>query len=110
MRAAVAPRDMSGICCPRPFEPSISDAKRICSCGSRTGSARTRGSMSFVYLHVVLFLGWMLMAEHSPSPILTLVVSPELELRTNTEITHAIHVLTTELHRRVVPDEDAVRA
>lgn len=29
----------------------------------------------------------------------------ELELKTNTEITRAIHVLTTELHRRVVLDE-----
>jgi hypothetical protein len=31
----------------------------------------------------------------------TLVVS--LELKTNTEITRAIHALTTELHRRLVP-------
>jgi uncharacterized membrane protein len=29
-------------------------------------------------------------------------VAQELELRTNTDITRAIHVLTTELHRRVV--------
>jgi uncharacterized membrane protein len=31
-------------------------------------------------------------------------VEQELELKTNTEITRAIHALTTELHRRVVVD------
>jgi uncharacterized membrane protein len=92
------------------------------------------GSMAFVYLHVVAFAVWMLLAESSPWPTLTLVVSleaiflstfvmigqnrqaayqqakadhdfveQELELKTNTEITRAIHVLTTELHRRLVP-------
>src|SRR5215468_5078690 len=28
----------------------------------------------------------------------------ELELKTNTELTREIHVLTTELHRRLIPD------
>ena len=28
----------------------------------------------------------------------------ELELKTNTELTRAIHALTTELHRRVIGD------
>jgi uncharacterized membrane protein len=31
-------------------------------------------------------------------------VEQELELKTNTEITRAIHTLTTELHRRLLPD------
>jgi uncharacterized membrane protein len=31
-------------------------------------------------------------------------VEQELELKTNTEITRAIHTLTTELHRRLVPE------
>jgi uncharacterized membrane protein len=31
-------------------------------------------------------------------------VAQELELKTNTEITKAIHVLTTELHRRLITD------
>ncbi len=35
------------------------------------------GSMSFVYLHVALFAIWMLLLEHRPWPILTLVVSLE---------------------------------
>jgi uncharacterized membrane protein len=29
----------------------------------------------------------------------------ELELKTNTELTRAIHALTTELHRRLIPDD-----
>jgi uncharacterized membrane protein len=96
------------------------------------------GSMAFVYLHVAAFAVWMLFAESSPWPTLTLVVSleaiflstfvmigqnrqaayqqakadhdfveQELELKTNTEITRAIHTLTTELHRRLVPSDGA---
>ena len=98
------------------------------------------GSMRFVYLHAAAFLLWMLVAEKSPWPTLTLVVSleaiflstfvmigqnrqaalaqakadhdfveQELELKTNTELTRAIHVLTTELHRRVVGPDPAQR-
>jgi uncharacterized membrane protein len=91
------------------------------------------GSMSFVWLHAVLFAAWMLFLEHSPWPTLTLVVSleaiflstfvmigqnrqaafqqakadhdfeaQELELKTNTDLTRQIHVLTEELHRRLI--------
>jgi uncharacterized membrane protein len=35
------------------------------------------GSMNFVYLHVALFAGWMLLIEKSPWPTLTLIVSLE---------------------------------
>jgi uncharacterized membrane protein len=35
------------------------------------------GSMTFVYLHVVLFAVWMLVFEESPWPTLTLIVSLE---------------------------------
>lgn len=38
---------------------------------------RFAGSMAFVYLHVVVFAGWMLFVEKSPWPTLTLVVSLE---------------------------------
>ena len=31
-------------------------------------------------------------------------VEQELELRTNTELTRAIHLMTTELHRRLIED------
>jgi|EndMetStandDraft_8_1072994.scaffolds.fasta_scaffold444060_1 uncharacterized membrane protein len=95
------------------------------------------GSMTFVYLHAVIFALWMLFAETNPWPTLTLVVSleaiflstfvmigqnrqaafqqakadhdfvaQELELKTNTDLTREIHVLTTELHRRVIDDVD----
>ena len=45
----------------------------------RVADAITRfaGSMAFVYLHVVVFAVWMLLAEGSPWPTLTLVVSLE---------------------------------
>ena len=104
----------------------------------RLADAITRfaGSMPFVYLHAVVFAGWMLFVESTPWPTLTLVVSleaiflstfvmigqnrqaayqqakadhdfveQELELKTNTEITRAIHALTAELHRRLLPDQ-----
>lgn len=35
------------------------------------------GSMRFVYVHIVLFAGWMVFFEKSPWPTLTLVVSLE---------------------------------
>jgi uncharacterized membrane protein len=35
------------------------------------------GSMRFVYLHIALFVVWMLVLEESPWPTLTLVVSLE---------------------------------
>jgi len=97
------------------------------------------GSMPFVYIHGLVFALWMLLAEGSPWPTLTLVVSleaiflstfvmigqnrqaafqkakaehdfveQELELKTNTEITRAIHALTTELHRRIIDDAPRV--
>ncbi len=92
------------------------------------------GSMTFVYLHAVAFIVWMLVVEGDPWPTLTLIVSleaiflstfvmigqnrqstfqqakadhdfleQELELKTNTELTRAIHALTQEIHRRLVP-------
>jgi len=88
------------------------------------------GSMKFVYVHIVLFLAWMLAFEKNPWPTLTLGVSleaiflstfvmigqnrqaefaqrkadhdfieQEQELKLNTELTKAIHVLAQEIHR-----------
>jgi len=93
------------------------------------------GSMRFVYVHVVLFVVWMLVFESNPWPTLTLAVSleaiflstfvmigqnrqaafqqakadhdfreSELELKSNTQLTREIHVLTVELHRRLVEE------
>jgi uncharacterized membrane protein len=41
------------------------------------GITRFAGTMTFVYLHAVLFAAWMLFFEASPWPTLTLVVSLE---------------------------------
>jgi uncharacterized membrane protein len=41
------------------------------------GITRFAGSMTFVYLHVVVFAVWMVVVERSPWPTLTLVVSLE---------------------------------
>ncbi|MFE9323067.1 DUF1003 domain-containing protein [Nocardia sp. NPDC052278] len=95
------------------------------------------GSMRFVYIHAIGFAIWMIWAEQSPWPTLTLVVSleaiflstfvmigqnrqaefqqmkadhdfneQELELKTNTELTRAIHKMTKELHRRLLETPD----
>src|SRR5271166_5025593 len=80
------------------------------------------GSMNFVWLHAALFAVWMVVLERSPWPTLTFVMigqnrqasfqqakadhdfeSQELELKTNTELTRQIHLLTQELHRRFIP-------
>jgi uncharacterized membrane protein len=121
-----------------PVTSAIS-AQRAESLQLRAADAITEfaGSMPFVYLHAVAFGLWMVFAERSPWPTLTLVVSleaiflstfvliaqnrqaafqqakadhdfveSELELKTNTELTRQIHRLTTELHRRVIPEGD----
>jgi uncharacterized membrane protein len=41
------------------------------------GITKFAGSMSFVYLHIVLFAVWMVAVETNPWPTLTLVVSLE---------------------------------
>jgi uncharacterized membrane protein len=112
-------------------------ARRAASVQLRIADSITTfaGSMPFVYIHAVLFAGWMLFVESDPWPRLTLVVSLEAiflstfvmigqnrpaefqrakadhdftteaqELRGNTELTRAIHTLTTEIHRHVIGD------
>jgi uncharacterized membrane protein len=114
------------------------EAKRAKSFQLRIADAITTfaGSMTFVYVHVAVFVVWMLFVESNPWPTLTLVVSleaiflstfvmigqnrqaafqqakadhdftqQELELKTNTDLTRQIHVLTTELHRRIVLEQ-----
>ena len=112
-------------------------ARRAASAQLRIADSITKfaGSMPFVYVHAVLFAGWMLFVESDPWPRLTLIVSLEAiflstfvmigqnrqaefqraqadhdfttgaqELRANTELTFAIHTLTTEIHRHVIGD------
>src|SRR5438309_3350518 len=110
-------------------------ARRSADTQLRVADAITKfaGSMKFVYVHVVLFVVWMLVVEKNPWPTLTLAVSLEAiflstfvmigqnrqadfaqrkadhdfteqeeELKVNTEVTKAIHVLTQAIHRQVV--------
>ena len=64
-----------------PHHPVVQNAlaKRAEDAQLRVADAITRfaGSMRFVYLHVVGFALWMVLAEGSPWPTLTLVVSLE---------------------------------
>ena len=120
----------------RPHHPVVVElaAKRAESLQLRIADQITAfaGSMRFVYVHVVLFVVWMLVFESNPWPTLTLAVSleaiflstfvmigqnrqaafqqakaehdfveQELELKTNTDVTRAIHQLTREIHARV---------
>lgn len=61
--------------------PSVAEAieHRAADVQLRVADAITAfaGSMQFVYLHVVVFAVWMVFAEKSPWPTLTLVVSLE---------------------------------
>ena len=54
-------------------------ARRAASVQLRIADSITAfaGSMPFVYLHAVLFVGWMLFVEPDPWPKLTLIVSLE---------------------------------
>ncbi|TDW77362.1 DUF1003 domain-containing protein [Kribbella pratensis] len=123
----------------RPHHPVVVElaAKRAESLQLRIADQITAfaGSMRFVYVHVVLFVVWMLVFESNPWPTLTLAVSleaiflstfvmigqnrqaafqqakadhdfreSELELKSNTQLTREIHVLTVELHRRLVEE------
>jgi uncharacterized membrane protein len=123
----------------RPHHPAVLEhqAQRAASIQLRIADAITAyaGSMTFVYIHIVIFAVWMLFLEKKPWPTLTLAVSleaiflstfvmigqnrqaafqqakadhdfteQELELKTNTELTRQIHLLTTELHRRLLEE------
>ena len=57
-------------------------ARRAASVQLRIADSITTfaGSMPFVYLHAVLFAGWMLFVESAPWPKLTLIVSLEGDL------------------------------
>jgi uncharacterized membrane protein len=65
----------------RPEHPVVATLRerRTADVQLRAADAITKfaGSMWFVYLHIVAFAVWMLFAESSPWPTLTLVVSLE---------------------------------
>src|SRR5882757_3941019 len=65
----------------KPHHPAVvADAEKHASdIQLKVAAAITRfaGSMSFVYIHIVVFAVWMLFVEKNPWPKLTLVVSLE---------------------------------
>ena len=64
-----------------PHHPVVAQfrADRAADAQARLADLITRfaGSMTFVYVHIVAFVVWMLLVESSPWPTLTLVVSLE---------------------------------
>lgn len=65
---------------PRPHPAFARTAEqRAADTQLRVADAITKfaGSMRFVYVHIVIFAGWMTVFERSPWPTLTLVVSLE---------------------------------
>ena len=51
---------------PRQSPASLFSGRHACSCGQPIGSPAFAGSMTFVYIHAVVFAGWILFAEHAP--------------------------------------------
>jgi len=126
---------------PPPHQPPLHHPVVIANAEKRAKDVQLRiadaitsfaGSMPFVYIHAIVFAGWMLFVESDPWPKLTLIVSLEAiflstfvmigqnrqadfqrakadhdfatneqELQVNTELTRAIHVLTTDIHQRL---------
>jgi uncharacterized membrane protein len=62
-------------------------------------------SLEAIFLSTFVMIGQNRQAAYQQAKADHDFVEQELELKTNTEITRAIHVLTTELHRRIIPDE-----
>ena len=65
----------------RPHHPVVlaEQARRAADLQLRIADRITAfaGSMQFVYIHIVVFAGWMLFVESKPWPTLTLIVSLE---------------------------------
>jgi len=60
-------------------------------------------SLEAIFLSTFVMIGQNRQAAYQQAKADHDFVEQELELKTNTEITRAIHTLTTELHRRLVP-------
>jgi uncharacterized membrane protein len=64
-------------------------------------------SLEAIFLSTFVMIGQNRQAAFQQAKADHDFVEQELELKTNTEITRAIHTLTTELHRRLVPGDPA---
>ncbi|WP_280368642.1 DUF1003 domain-containing protein [Nocardia wallacei] len=63
-------------------------------------------SLEAIFLSTFVMIGQNRAAEFQQLKADHDFAEEELELKTNTELTRAIHVMTTELHRRII-EEDA---
>jgi uncharacterized membrane protein len=61
-------------------------------------------SLEAIFLSTFVMIGQNRQAAFQQAKADHDFVEQELELKTNTELTRAIHVLTTELHRRIIDD------
>ena len=61
-------------------------------------------SLEAIFLTAFVMIGQNRQASFQQAKADHDFVAQELELKTNTEITRAIHALTTELHRRLLDD------
>ena len=61
-------------------------------------------SLEAIFLSTFVMIGQNRQAAFQKAKADHDFVEQELELKTNTEITREIHALTTELHRRLLPD------
>jgi uncharacterized membrane protein len=63
-------------------------------------------SLEAIFLSTFVLIGQNRQAAFQQAKADHDFVESELELKTNTELTRQIHRLTTELHRRVIPEGD----
>jgi uncharacterized membrane protein len=63
-------------------------------------------SLEAIFLSTFVMIGQNRQAAFAQAKADHDFVEQELELKTNTDLTRAIHTLTTELHRRIVEDSD----
>jgi uncharacterized membrane protein len=67
-------------------------------------------SLEAIFLSTFVMIGQNRQAAFQQAKADHDFVEQELELKTNTELTRAVHALTTEIHRRLVTDPDQRRA
>lgn len=63
-------------------------------------------SLEAIFLSAFVMIGQNRQAAFQQAKADHDFVTQELELRTNTELTRAVHVLTTEIHRRLIDEPD----
>lgn len=67
-------------------------------------------SLEAIFLSTFVMIGQNRQAEFQQIKADHDFTEQELELKTNTELTRAIHLMTTELHRRVIDDANGTSA